>query len=379
MYKRGKSNLEKPCKLLTILRIANSIGETSAPYNQFSLALIGKYDLTICTYFKSNLLVPKEIKLFEGNGSLTDFFRVLVAALKEKEYDIIHVHSLEAGILFLLATLFKDRKLLSSTVFTVHNSYSNFKFKKKLMLIPVFVFFRTLVCCSQSSFESFPGFFKWLAGDRLCVVQNGVDIDRIDRIIGTRHQKIRNDNFTILAVGRLIQIKNVLTLLNAFHKSDKHLESILMFIGGGVLRDSLLEKRKSLDLGKQVELVGLIPREKVYQKLSEADLFISTSWGEGLPIAVLEAMACSCPVVLSDISPHREIAEGTDFIPLIRPDDVEGFTQEINRFRKMSTSARKKIGEECRKLVEEKFSLTAMYRGYKVRYNQLLGNINSGQ
>jgi glycosyltransferase involved in cell wall biosynthesis len=76
--------------------------------------------------------------------------------------------------------------------------------------------------------------------------------------------------------------------------------------------------------------------------------------------------------LLSDIPPHREIAEGVDFIPLIQPDDVAGFAREIKRFREMPPADRAAIGQKCRKLVEERFSLDAMHAGYSAIYAQLL-------
>jgi glycosyltransferase involved in cell wall biosynthesis len=88
----------------------------------------------------------------------------------------------------------------------------------------------------------------------------------------------------------------------------------------------------------------------------------------------MEAMACGRPVVLSDIPPHREIAEGVDFIPLIRPDDVAGFAREIKRFKEMSVPERTMIGQKCRKLIEERFSLPIMHAGYKKVYAKITGN-----
>ena len=87
----------------------------------------------------------------------------------------------------------------------------------------------------------------------------------------------------------------------------------------------------------------------------------------------MEAMACGRPVVLSDIPPHREIVEGIDFIPLIKPDDVAGFAQEIKKFREMSVSERTEIGQKCRKLIEERFSLPIMHAGYKEVYAKITG------
>jgi glycosyltransferase involved in cell wall biosynthesis len=107
--------------------------------------------------------------------------------------------------------------------------------------------------------------------------------------------------------------------------------------------------------------------------LLNADLFISLSKGEGLPVSVLEAMACRCPVLLSDIPPHREIAEGVDFIPAIHPDDAAGYAREIRKFREMPASERAIVGQKCRRIVEERFSLSAMHAGYENVYDEVLG------
>jgi len=117
----------------------------------------------------------------------------------------------------------------------------------------------------------------------------------------------------------------------------------------------------------------LIERDNVFEYFKRADLFVSASWGEGLPVAVLEAMACRRPVILSDIPPHREIAEGVDFIPLIKPDDIAGFAREIKKFREMSASERAVVGQNCRKLIEQRFSLPAMHAGYDEIYAQISG------
>jgi glycosyltransferase involved in cell wall biosynthesis len=343
----------------------------SAPYNQFSLPLAHKQDITICTYFKAHLAPSQEITLFEGDKSLMGFFRILKAALAEKEYDVIHTHTPHVGFLYLVAIIIYG-KSTAPTVYTVHDSYQNYKLRNKLLLIPVFAFFQRVVCCGKASFESFPAFFKWLAGDRLCFVQNGLDIARADRIIGKNRGSFQKGDFTVVAISRLVKIKNLFTVLKAFQQSNDQ-ASRLVFIGDGPLRDLLMTKSKESGLGKRIELTGLIPRDKVYEYLAQADLFISASRGEGLPIAVLEAMACRCPVLLSDIAPHREIVDGADFIPLVHPDDIVGFAQEIKRFRQMSPSQRAEIGEKCRELVEEGFSLTAMHKGYEEVYAQMLG------
>jgi len=331
-----------------------------------------KRDITICTFFKSDITPPEAITLFDGDSTIRGFFRAARAALTKREYDIIHVHTPHAGVLLLVALFMFSmyKKLIPTSVHTVQNSYENFKFRNKLLFIPSFVFFRRLVFCSHASYESFPGFFKWLAGDRMHVVQNAVDLNRIDRITKTR-PTVRNDEFTIATVG-LIKIKNPITVLDASYQ-DNERNTKLIFLGEGSLRPLLTEKIERLGLQQQVQLMGMVARDKVFEYFSLADLFVSASWGEGLPVAVMEAMACGRPVVLSYIAPHREIVEGIDFIPLIKPDDVAGFAQEIKKFREMSVSERTVIGQKCRKLIEERFSLPIMHAGYKEVYAKITG------
>ena len=357
---------------LSVLHIILVLKPTNGQYNEHCLPLMDKRDITICTFFKSDITPPEAITLFDGDSTIRGFFRAARAALTKREYDIIHVHTPHAGVLLLVALFMFGmyKKLIPTTVHTVQNSYENFKFRNKLLFIPSFVFFRRLVFCSHASYESFPGFFKWLAGDRMHVVQNAVDLNRIDRITKTR-PTVRNDEFTIATVG-LIKIKNPITVLDASYQ-DNERNTKLIFLGEGSLRPLLTEKIERLGLQQQVQLMGMVARDKVFEYFSLADLFVSASWGEGLPVAVMEAMACGRPVVLSDIAPHREIVEGIDFIPLIKPDDVAGFAQEIKKFREMSVSERTLIGQKCRKLIEERFSLPIMHAGYKEVYAKITG------
>lgn len=360
-----------PNRKLSILHIILAAKETSAPYNEHCLPWAEERNITVCAYFKGDVTPPASLRLFEGDGTLRGFFRTLKTALGSREHDLIHIHAPHLGVLYLLAGLL-NRNAAAPAVVTVHDSYQNYKTRNKLLFLPVFAGFKRIVCCSKASYQSFPVFFKMLAGNRLTFAQNGPDIDRVDRIAAGHVPAPKAEGtFTSVSIGRMAPIKNPHVLLEAFARSSSP-GSRLVWIGEGTLRLALMDDAKRRGLADRIEFTGPIPREAVFTHLLNADLYVSASLGEGLPLAVMEAMACGLPVLLSDIPPHREIAEGVDFIPLVKTQDAGGFAREINRFEAMSREERQAVGRKCRKLVQDKFSMTAMHARYAEIYSQVI-------
>jgi hypothetical protein len=122
---------------LRILHIILALKPTNGQYNEHCLPLLNQREITICTYFKSEITPPSEITLYDGDNSVPGFHRALRAALEAREYDVIHVHTPHAGVLLLMSLLLTGqfRKLVPSTVHTIQNSYQNFKLRNKLLFI----------------------------------------------------------------------------------------------------------------------------------------------------------------------------------------------------------------------------------------------------
>lgn len=356
---------------LSILHIIISPGETNSQYNEHCLPMVHQRQISICTYFPLPAPPPPELAAYQGNGTLGGFFSALKQALRQRAYDAVHVHAPMTGILFLIALLRFGvyGKIMPSAVYTVHNSYPNYSTRNKLLLLPIFAFFPAVVFCSDSARDSFPKTLTKWAGKRIFAVQNAVNLDRIDAAISGVERSGEGDRFVVLSVGRLISVKNPFTLVLAFARASNDLCQ-WRAIGEGELRPQLTAEIAKLGISQRIHFTGLVDRDEVFQNAARADVYVSTSRGEGLPVAVLEVMACGCPVILSDIPPHREIAEGVDFIPLIAADDVDGFAREIRRFREMSAKDRRTIGDRCRQLVEKKFSLRRMHQGYEAIYTR---------
>lgn len=357
---------------LRILHLIIVLGETNGQYNEHCLPLMHERDISICTYFRPELEWPDEITVFAGDNTLRGFFRALHAALDEKEYDVVHAHAPHTGALLMLGLTLRPRRwrLQSKLVYTVQDSYYDYKLRNKALMLPPVATFRRVVFCGHAAYDSYPRLWKRLVGRRARVVQNAADLDRVDRAAGVAQP--RDDaTFEMVSVGRLEKVKDPLTLVSAFDLVGDE-RSRLTFVGAGSLEGELSSEIDALRLRDRVELAGLVSRDDVFTRCAHADLFVSASLGEGLPVAVIEAMATGCPVVLSDIPPHREVADGADFVPFVRTGDVRGFAREIERFRSMSPEARTAIGVEGQKLVRGRFGLPAMHAGYEKVYRELL-------
>ncbi len=356
---------------LEILHLDLSISGTNIVYNEYCLPTHEKYNVSICTYFKSEFTPKKSISLFEGDGSFKGFISVLKRIFAAKEYDVIHIHAQQMGFLYLIALPFFPKYIISRTVFTPHNCYMNFKLRNRLFLYPCFAAFKKIITCGKASYESFPGFLKWLAKGKLSCIPNGTNVKRIDNFYAKNGRGPKYKKFTAVTAGALIPRKNPLTMVKAFHKSGIK-NSNLIFMGKGYMDEAIIAESKALGCSENIILTGVVPRHDVYATFARADLFVFTTRGEGLPIAGLEAMACGCPVLFSDIKPHREIVGDLDFIPLVHPEDIDGFAREIKRFAEMTPGERKEIGDKCRKLVLEKFDVAIMQKRYAKVYAEII-------
>jgi glycosyltransferase involved in cell wall biosynthesis len=360
---------------LSILHVIIRATETNSQFNEHCLPVMDERWITVCSLFPADVVAPPSIRLVEGDGTTWGCFRALRRALALDSYDAVHVHAPASGVLTLMTHLmtFRSRRNL---VFTVHNSWRNFRFRNRIFLYLVLALFPTVVACGRAARDSFPRSLRTLFGGRISVVQNGVDLARVDRCLGYTNGTPRPEGRgrTVVSVGRLIPIKDPRSVLDAFAMSAGP-DDRLVFVGDGALRTQLVDAVEEMGLTGRVRFTGLIERDEVYRLLSQADVFVSASRGEGLPVSVLEAMACKCPVVLSDIPPHREIARvarGARDIPLVLPGDTPGLSAALSAVLDMSPRSRSRLGARLRLCVKEHFSVQSMNDAYGAIYQDMV-------
>lgn len=148
--------------------------------------------------------------------------------------------------------------------------------------------------------------------EQTITVRNGIDLgyfidaQREASRVGGRAGEEGQQPLTIVCAARLSFVKRLDLLLDALHLlGQSHTNWRCLILGTGPLRDELIAQARHLSLLDRVSFVGQVPDVKPY--LTQADLFVLSSEKEGLPLALLEAMAAGVPAVVTDVGGTGEV------------------------------------------------------------------------
>lgn len=170
-----------------------------------------------------------------------------------------------------------------------------------------------------------------LPRDRVQTVYNPTDLDLIDRRAAepAPHPWLDDGGApVIVAVGRLAAQKDFATLLRAFARVRERRPARLLILGEGRLRPALEAQVAQLGLGAAVALPGYA--ENPFAALARADLYVMSSRYEGLPGALIQALACGCRVVSTDCpSGPAEILDHGRYGRLVPVGDAPALTEAM--------------------------------------------------
>lgn len=189
------------------------------------------------------------------------------------------------------------------------------------------------------------------------VIYNGVDPTEFrpaaDRPALRRELGLSTDRRYVVTVARFHPIKDHRTLLEAFSRVARHLPDVdLVLVGDGPLRADLETQTRELGLIDRVQFWGV--RRDVARILQAADLFVLPSISEAASLTLLEAMACGCPVVVTDVGGNPEIVrQGIDGLRVPRG-DAAAMAAAIGRLA-AAPEQRAEFGDSARQRVCETF------------------------
>ncbi len=184
----------------------------------------------------------------------------------------------------------------------------------------------------------------------------------IPNAVSTYAKECRNKKNIISAMGRLTWQKGFDVLIKAYAIfNEKHNDYILNIYGDGPDFSSLKDLINSLNLNEKVNLLG--NRRDAIDDISESKLFVLSSRFEGMPNALLEAMASGVACISTDcpFGPNEIIENGKNGI-LVQVDDVEELAKNLEKVL-CDDTLRKGIEEQAIK-IREKYSSSAIYEKY---------------
>ena|GEM_PF-4717599 len=122
---------------------------------------------------------------------------------------------------------------------------------------------------------------------------------------------------TIVCLGRLEAQKNPIGTLKALNHLRKmgFTQWKLIWIGDGPLKDKTIHTAAKMNMERKINLLGFVPWDQIFPILDKADLFLLNSTAEGLPRAILEAMASALPVVATRTGGWKDILPAMDTVP----------------------------------------------------------------
>lgn len=291
---------------------------------------------------------------------------------RRADYDLIHVHGLNYHTFAaVIAGRLTGRKVLVKLANSGRASDINKMRNDKQLALARYMLSTALQCNRFVALNE--KVVKELRAvgvppEKIVELGNGVEVDdNMCRVTYALHEPAR-----ILYVGRLHKQKGLDTLLHAFQRlrfrrSDSSMH--LRLVGDGPLREKLIALAEQLKISPWVEFQG--ESDQVRAELHEADIFVLPSRAEGLSNALLEAMSCGLPVVVSDIPGNRDVIDDGENGLRFGLDDPEALAVRLDRLlaREM---LRRRLGQAGFRTVQREYSLDHIAECYTALYEELM-------
>ncbi len=306
-------------------------------------------------------------------------FRQIVAAARrivhDHPVDILHSHRYKENI---LAAMIKRRTRVRALVQTVHGVQERMSGLKSLKVraygqLNRFVsrrYFDLILPVSEEIRRQLETVYP--AG-KLQMLHNAIDVAgvRTQKAAATvrRELGIADDAIVFGSVGRLVAIKGFEVFMRVAQAvAARHPGVRFVLVGDGPERRSLEELRQSLGLNTTVVMTGF--RDDILDLVNCFDVFLMTSWHEGIPVALLEAMALGKPTVATAVGGVGEVIEDGDSGLLAPAGEAARLAEACARLAG-DRALRAQVGSAARTRVATAFSTTRQCQQLEEIYRRL--------
>lgn len=291
--------------------------------------------------------------------------RALRMQLQQRPRTVVHVHGYKGAFYALRA-----RRSLPEVpiVSTLHGWVTNTRALWLYRLLELWMLRRIQRVCIVSESMRQPLHAAGIPAERIVLVENGIDTTRFRPDVPALSRDelgIPRDAFVFGGMMRLSPEKNPLGLLEAFSQVCSRVpHAWLVLAGDGPQRLEIEQRLRASYAAGQVRLLGTRnDPERIYPLF---DCFVLPSLTEGLPLALLEAMACERPIVASHVG---QVAAVLDGLPtrLVSANDIPALVAAMLQ----ALSVHQQGVAALRQRVEARYSAARMAREYAQLYREL--------
>jgi len=181
---------------------------------------------------------------------------------------------------------------------------------------------------------------------------------------------IKNGEIALGAVSRFDPMKNVPLLFGAVKRLSEEFPIKLVFAGRGIDKENsqLRALISEHQLNDHILLLGEV--EKPQELYPALDIFCLTSFSEGFPNVLGEAMACGVPCIATAVGDIPSLMGDTGL--LVESDNIEKFTQGLRSLLKKSSAERKEMGERGLQRIQSEFEVRSIVRNYEQCYQAVV-------
>ena len=284
-----------------------------------------------------------------------ELFTILKRLKDNNSIDVVHLHSSKGGFLGrIVCRLLKIQDVVFYTPngapFLANESNTiNFIYKKLEILASSFG--GQVVSCSPSEQKAYK-----LAGINSVTINNGIRSKKVNTLSKSRK---KDRIFTIVTSGRIADQKNPVL----FNKIATYFEEFKQFkflwIGEG--------NQRNLLTANNIQVTGWLAKEELDILVNDADIYLSTANFEGLPFAVLEALALKKPVLLTDCVGNKDLV-----LNGLNGDVFQNDNEAINKILHFynNSSMLNIMGQHSIRHCNESFDLSDTYESYRELYKK---------
>lgn len=301
----------------------------------------------------------------------TSLITELGSLIRKSKISIVHSHmwsaNLYSGILFALT---------KKPIFIVTEHGRHTLKKKRRILMNRFIVKEAdaVITVSDQLRKDMIDFGK-VSPNKITTIENGIDLNRfngnrLDRKEIRKKLDLEISTPVIGIVGNLTEVKGHRYFLEAASVISKHKpDARFLIVGDGVLREQLENQAHRLGIAQKVSFLGR--RSDVPEILSALDVFVLSSEFEGIPNALLEAMAMGKPVVATKVGGVPEIVEDGYTGITVSPKNSLTLAEAITRLLKDNMLSMQ-MGYKASKVIRERFNVSLMVDRYEALYDNLL-------